>query len=62
MENVGVEQHLYCLTSTVLSLNENSSCEFGVVKVNFIFNVKSCIAMNIKVYFIEMDWVVFLYH
>lgn len=49
MKNVGVEQRLYCLTSTVLSLIENNSCEFGVVKLNFIFNVKFCIAVNIKV-------------
>lgn len=55
MKNVGVEWHLYCLTSAVLSLNENNSCEFGVVKLNFISNVKCCIAMNIEVYFIETD-------
>lgn len=49
MRNVGVEQHLYCLTSTVLSLNENNSCEFGVVKPSFVFNVRCWIAVNGKV-------------
>lgn len=49
MRNVGVEQHLYCLTCTVLSRNENNSCEFGVVKLSFVFNGRTCTAVNVKV-------------
>lgn len=49
MRNVGVQQHLHCLTCTVLSLNGNNSCEFSVVKLSFVFNVRCCIAVNVKV-------------
>lgn len=33
----------------MLSLNENNSCEFGVVKLSFVFNVGCWIAVNGKV-------------
>lgn len=55
MKNVGVEWRLYCLTSTVLLLNENNSCEAGIVKLNFMFNVECCVAVNIKVHFLEIS-------